>query len=83
VVNSFHQREVDHESAIDGRASRHIVAAATHCDFKAQVSCKVDGADNVGHAAGADNQCRAFVHQSVVNLSSVVISDIGGLKQLA
>ena len=64
-------------------ARRHIVAAAANRDLKAEVSRKLDGADNVGHAAGAGNQCRAFVHQPVVNLPSIVIADIGGLKQLA
>jgi len=54
-VNTLHGCEVDHEPAIDGGAPRHIVAAAANRDLKVQVSRKLDGADNVGHAAGAGN----------------------------
>jgi hypothetical protein len=82
-VNTLHRRQVDHKPAIDGRASRHIVAAAANRDFKVQVLRKLDGADNVGHAAGASNQYRVFVHQPVVNLPGIVKAHIGGLKQLA
>jgi hypothetical protein len=59
------------------------VAAAPHRDLKAQVSCQLDGADNVRHATRAGDQCRAFVHQPIVNLPGIVIADIAGLKELA
>src|SRR5262249_7673040 len=34
-VNPFHRREVDHEPAIDGGATRHVVTAAANRHFKA------------------------------------------------
>jgi hypothetical protein len=34
-VNSFHRRQVDHQSAIDGRAPCHVVTATTNRDFEA------------------------------------------------
>jgi hypothetical protein len=34
-VNSFHRRQVDHQSAIDGRAPCHVVTATANRHFEA------------------------------------------------
>ena len=81
-VNAFHRRQVDHQSAIDGRASRHVVTAATNRDFEAQLAREVDGIDYVGDATASGDQRRALVHQTVVDLSRFLVARVRRPQEL-
>ena len=81
-VDSLHRREVDHHSAIDGRASCHVVTAATNRDFEAQLAREVDGIDHVGHATTSGDQRRALVHQPVVDLSRFLVACVRRPQEL-
>ena len=37
-VDALHQRQVDHQAALGGRAPRHVVAAAAHRDLEAPLA---------------------------------------------
>ena len=82
-VNALHRRQVDHHPAIDGRASRHVVAAAANRDLEAELARELDGIDDVGHAAASGDQCRALVHQSVVDLSRFLVAGVRRLQELS
>ena len=55
-VNAFHQRQVDHQPAINGGASRHVVTAAPHRDFQVQRARQMHRLDDIGDAAAARDQ---------------------------
>ena len=78
-MNAFHRHEVDHQPALDGRASRHVVSAATDRHLKTQFSREIDGVDYVGHTTAASNQYRTLVHQTVVDFPCLLVAHIGGL----
>src|SRR5262245_35156156 len=59
-VKAFHGRQVNHYPAIDGRASCHVVAAATNRDQKAEPGREIDGIHDIGHTAASVDQCRPF-----------------------
>ena len=81
-VDAFHRREVDHQTIVDGRASRDIVAPTADGDLEAEIAAELDGIDDIGHAAAAGDQRRALVHQAVMDPSRIVIARIAGLQQL-
>ena len=81
-VNAFHRQQINHQPAVDGRAPRYVVAAATDRHLKVHLSRESDGVDNVGHATTSGNQCWAFVHQTVVDFPFLLVARIGGLQEL-
>jgi hypothetical protein len=76
-MNAFHWCQIDHHSAIDGRATRHVVAPAANRHLKAQLAREIDGVDNVSGAKAPGDQCRPFVHQTVVDPSCFFEANIG------
>ena len=82
-MNPFHEREVDHHAAIDGRATRHIVTAAANGHLEAQPAREIDCIDYIGHATAPGNQGRPLVDQPIVDPSCLVIAGVRGFQQLA
>jgi len=81
-VNSFHRRQVDHQSSIDGRSPRHIVTATANRDFEAELAREVDGIDHVGDATAFGDQCRALVHQAVMHPSRFIVACVRRPQEL-
>ena len=81
-VNPFHRRQVDHQSAVDGRAPCHVVTATTNRDFEAQLAREVDGIDHVGDATASGDQRRALVHQTVVDPSRFIVACVRRPQEL-
>ena len=82
-VDALHRRQVDHHPAIDGRAPRHVVAAAANRNLEAEPAGEIDGIHHVGHAAASGDQCRPFVDQSVVDLPRVLVAHVRRLQELS
>ena len=81
-VDAFHQRQVEHQPAINGGASRHIVTAAPHRDFQVQRARQMHRLDDIGDAAAARDQRRPLVHQAVVDFPGFLVARIGRLQEL-
>jgi hypothetical protein len=50
-VDALHGQQVNNYPAIDGRASRHVVAAATNRNLTAEPGREIDGVHDIGPAA--------------------------------
>ena len=82
-VDAFHRRQVDHHPAVDGRAARHVVAAAANRDLEAQPAREIDGIHHVGHAAASGDQCRPLVDQAVVDFSRFLVARVRRPQELS
>jgi hypothetical protein len=81
-VDAFHRRKVDHDAAVDSRASGHIVAAATNGHLELKLAGHSDGVRDIGHAAASRDQRRPLVDQTVVHFPGIVVSGVTRLEEL-
>src|SRR5262245_59748365 len=75
-VDPLHGREINHQPAIDGGASRHIVASATVSHLELQLFSKLHSIHDVGHATASGDQRSALVHPAIVNLPRVLVASM-------
>jgi hypothetical protein len=80
-VNSFHQRQVDHQAAVAHRLPRDIVPAATDRHFEASIPREIDCVDDICGSETAGDQRGSLVDQTIVNAPRVVVPDLAGQQQ--
>ena len=82
-VDTLHRGEVNHQSAINRRSPRYIVAPAANRDVHCERSCECDGVDDIGDASALGDQCWPFIDQPIVDFARTVIGDIRRGEKLA
>jgi hypothetical protein len=82
-VNAFHQRQIDHQPIVYGRASGDVVTAAAHGDFEPARASEAHRICNVRHSQAPGDQRRPLIDKAVVNFSHIVIRRGTGLDKLA
>ena len=80
--DTLHRRQVDHDPAIDGRASGHVVAAAANRYLEAKAAGEINRTHNVAHALAPGDQCRPLVDQSVVDFACILVAGVCGFEEL-
>jgi hypothetical protein len=82
-ANLLHPCQVDHQAAIDGGTSRHVVATSADRHFETEPLREPDSIGHVGCVSALRDQCRAFVHEPVVDLSRFLVVGVTRLQKLA
>ena len=82
-MDAFHERQIDHDSAVERRTAGNVMAATPHRDLDTMLAREVHSIDDVCHALAARNQERPFVDQAVVDAPRVLVPGIGWLEQLS
>jgi hypothetical protein len=54
-MDAFHRAQVDHDTAIDGRAARDVMTAAANGYFEPEPLRNVDGINDIRHTAASGN----------------------------
>src|SRR5262245_20035575 len=82
-ANLLHRGQVDHQAAINGGTSRYVVATSADRHFETELLCEPDGIGHVGRVSALRDQCRAFVHEPVVDFSCFLVGDVSRLQKVA
>src|SRR4029450_1972328 len=81
-VNPLHRRQVDHETALDGRPAGNVVTSPAHGHAETQRASQPHRVGDVGHPVTARDGARKPVAQPVVHAPAVVVPGVAGLEQL-
>ena len=78
-----HRRQVEHEAAVAGREAGDAVPAAAYGEGQALAAGELHAAENVGHAAAANDQRRPLVVGAVPDRPRLVVRRVARPDQLA
>jgi hypothetical protein len=78
-VDSFHRRQIDHQTAVDDGVTCHVVPTATDGHFQLERVCQLDRIAYVCHTTAARDDGGMLVDQSIVYAPRVVVFRVGGL----
>ena len=82
-VNALHERQVDHQAAVDRRAPRDVVTASPDGDFELSIARHLHGIGDVGQTAAAGDERRPLVDETVMDLPGFVITCVARAKELS
>ncbi len=72
-IHALHQRQIDHDSIIDGRPASHIMAAAAHRDLESVLPGEIDRLGDVRDGSTLRDQRRVLVDHAIVQLARLIV----------